>query len=139
MTASQIHAFFKSYADAFSRSAIDEICGKWAYPAYMVARGKRASLNEVEFRKNTEALCKFYRAQRVSRADKEVLELTRLTPTIASVRTADTVFDEGGEIITSWEHVYLLSQTDDGLRAVAAMPDAELEAWQARGTPLGPW
>jgi len=139
MTAASIQRFFQSYADAFSRSDIDDICEKWAYPAYFVANGHRASLAAPEFKKNTEALCQFYALRGVARAEKEVIEISRLTGSTISVRTADTLFDAAGDEIVAWEHVYLLSDTTDGPRVVAAMPDAELAAWRDRGTPLGSW
>jgi hypothetical protein len=53
------------------------------------------------------------------------------------VRTADALFDREGGLITSWEHVYVLSETPSGLRAVAAFPDNELRAWRDVGEPMG--
>lgn len=139
MTAIEVHRFFKEYAGAFSRFSVDEIVAHWAYPAFMVGRGKQAALNEAEFRHNTVSPCRFYKERGTARAEKKVIELRPLTATTASARTADTLVDGRGEEIARWEHAYLLSETSDGLKVVAAMPDGELEAWAARGTPLGSW
>ncbi len=131
MTALEIDAFFKAYAGAFSRLAVDEICNKWAYPAYFVANGRRASLTEDAFRVNTEALCRFYQARGVALAEKQVLEISRLAASTVSVRTADTLSSADGGKIAAWEHVYLVSDTENGPRVVTAMADAELAAWRA--------
>ena len=139
MTAAQVEDFFKRYADAFSRFDIDEICTMWAYPAYIAGRGKRASLTEDEFRANTAALCAFYDRQGMKKARKQVVELARLIGGTTAVRTADQVFDGEGSVIAAWEHVYVLSETTDGIKAITALPDEELDAWDARGTPMGSW
>jgi hypothetical protein len=137
MTAAQVDAFFQDYAGAFSRRDVDRICQLWDYPAFMSYEGRQAALDRDAFRTNTEALCAFYDRQGLARAEKQVLELARLTATTASVRTEDRLYDAAGRLIAQWEHVYLLSETADGLRAAAALPDNELAAWRARGTPLG--
>jgi hypothetical protein len=137
MTAAQVDAFFKGYAEAFSREDVDEICALWDYPAFMSYEGRQAVLDRDQFRKTTFALCAFYRARGLARAEKQVLELARLTPTTASVRTEDRLYNSTGELIAAWEHVYLLSDTAQGIKAVAALPDNELRAWRERGTPLG--
>jgi hypothetical protein len=137
MTASEIDNFFQSYAAAFSRRDVDAICGLWDYPGFMSYQGKQAVLEREAFRRNTESLCAFYAARGLARAEKQVLEIGRLTDTTASVRTADTLFDAQGELITRWEHVYVLSETAQGLKAVAAFPDNELKAWRDLGAPMG--
>jgi ketosteroid isomerase-like protein len=139
MMAREVGAFLQSYARAFSDFDVDAICRSWAYPAYFVARGRRAALDAEAFRANTQALCTFYRARGMTEATKELLEITCISPGTALVRTADVLRGGDGGTIAAWEHVYLLSHTADGLKLVAAMPDGELAAWQARGTPLGDW
>ena len=137
MTAGQVHSFFKKYAQAFTDGDVDAICGLWDYPAFMSYDGRQAVLDAESFRVNTRSLMTFYKAQGVVRAEKEVLELTRLTETTASVRTSDTVFDQDGNVVAEWEHVYLLSDTPTGIKVSTALPDGELRAWRSRGTPLG--
>jgi hypothetical protein len=78
---SEAQDFFTGYAKAFSDMDVDEVCARWSYPAFMAARGKQATLDEAAFRTNTVAQCDFYRAQGVARAEKQVLELVRLTET----------------------------------------------------------
>jgi len=137
MTAAQVDAFFQNYAAAFSREDVNEICALWDYPAFMSYDGRQAVLDRDQFRQNTVALCAFYRARDLARAEKQVLEIARLTPTTASVRTEDRLYNSGGALIADWEHVYLLSDTPNGIKAVVALPDNELRAWRDLGTPLG--
>jgi hypothetical protein len=139
MTMLEAQDFFTAYAKAFTAMDVDEVCARWSYPAFMAARGKQATLDEAAFRTNTVALCDFYRAQGVARAEKRVLELVRLTETTSTVRTADTLFDAKGDLVAAWEHVYLLTETPVGVRVAVALPDGELAAWRSRGTPLGSW
>jgi hypothetical protein len=60
-------------------------------------------------------------------------------PGLAFVRTADKLTDGDDTVVAEWEHGYLVSETLNGLKVVAAMPDQELDAWERRGTPLGSW
>lgn len=137
MTAAQVDAFFQGYAAAFSALDVGRVCELWDYPAFFSYGGRQDGLDREGFRRNTESLCEFYRRQGLARAEKQVLELTRLTPTTAAARTEDRLYDAAGALIAAWEHVYLLSDTPAGLKVCAALPDNELAAWRARGTPLG--
>lgn len=130
---------FRSYSDAFARFDAAAISAHWAYPAYFCARGKRASLAEPEFRANVEALCAFYRAQGVKRVAATLRQVEWLSDSLALARTHYRLADGAGAPVAEWDHHYLVSATDDGLKLVAAMPDDELDAWAARGTPLGQW
>jgi hypothetical protein len=137
VTAAQVHDFFADYADAFSSRSVDRIQALWSFPAFMCFGGKQAVLDSDGFRANTVKLCAFYDAQGVVRAEKQVLELSRLTETTASVRTADILRGADDGVVAEWEHVYLLVETVDGIRIAAALPDNEVRAWRERGTPLG--
>jgi hypothetical protein len=137
MTAAQVDAFFQDYAAAFSRLDVDCICELWDYPAFFSYEGRQDGLDSEGFRANTVSLCDFYRRQGLARAEKQVLELSRLTPTTAAARTLDRLYDAHSALIAEWEHVYLLSDTPAGIKVCAALPDNELAAWRARGTPLG--
>lgn len=130
---------FDDYAAAFGRGDVDSVCAMWAYPAFVVARGRRSALDAEAFRANSEALVAFYRGQGVVRAEKRVLACEALFEGLRLVRTADRLSGADGREIAHWEHAYLVSDTADGPRLVAAMPDGELDAWTARGTPLGSW
>ena len=136
MTAAQVHSFFKDYADAFSRGSVERIQASWSFPALMCFGGRQSVLDSEAFRANAVKLCAFYAAQGVVRADKDILELNRLTETTASVRTADVLRDADGGVVAEWEHVYLLVETADGIRVAAALPDNEIRAWREHGTPL---
>ena len=139
MTEHDVKHFFDGYANAFSRSAAAEICEHWAYPAFFSARGQSASLNREDFEANTEALCGFYQSQGVARVEKTVVSFVPLTRTIASATVTYRLYDREDKKIAGWDHIYLLSETAEGIKAVVALPDQELDAWTARGTPLGQW
>ena len=111
----------------------------WAFPAYFCARGKRAALAEDEFRANSASLCDFYRARGVASIGTEVTGVQAISESVAMVTTHFRLDDATGARIAEWDHIYLLSATESGLRLVAGLPDAELDAWAARGTPLGSW
>jgi hypothetical protein len=139
MTTAQLDALFAGYAEAFTCGDVDRICDSWAYPATITGRGKRASLDAAAFRANIHALLAFYRAQGVASARKRVLRFDEQFDGTALVRTKDRLADAGGAPIASWEHVYIVTDTTEGPRVIMAMADGELDAWQARGTPLGSW
>jgi hypothetical protein len=139
VTRTQVEAFFDDYAEAFSRRDIDRICELWAYPAFMAARGKAASLDAAQFRSNTEKLCAFYAGRGLARAAKRVLEMHALTSAIAAIVTEDLLYNQHGGEIAKWRHGYLVSEGDAGLAVIAAFPEAELDAWQMQGARLGSW
>ena len=136
MTALQVHDFFEGYVRAFVDRDIDGICVRWDYPAVLVSGGRQVALDREAFRRNLIRLCAFYDAQGLARAEKKVIGLVTLTETTAAVRTRDRVSNASGALIAEWEHAYLMSDTADGLKVAAALPDDENRAWRERGTPL---
>jgi hypothetical protein len=138
MNAEDLELFFQAYAVVLTGFDVDAASRFWAFPAFIAYDGQRAALDAETFRANTAALFTFYRAQGVTWASKQLVEITPLTETVAAVTTADAVHGASGAAILSWRHVYLISETQDGLRLVGAFPDAERAAWRARGTPMGP-
>ena len=138
MTVAQVEAFFECYAQAFTRLDVAAVCDLWAYPAYIASPDNRTSLTEAEFRSNTHALCDFYKRQGMASANARVLDVLPLTDNAASVRTAYELRDNDGTAIAKWVHGYLLSETRDGLRIVASLPDEEIAVWNARGAALAP-
>lgn len=136
MVAALVDALFRDYADAVTDGAVDRIQAMWSFPAFMMFDGHQVVLDEAAFRENTERLCAFYRGQGMVRADYDVLEILCLTPTTASVRTIVRLYDADESIVTEWAHVHLLSDTDDGLKIAAALPDEEMRAWSARETSM---
>ena len=133
-----IAAFFQAYAAAFSAFDVDAIADLWEYPAYLTAEDRSATYSDVaSFRENTVMLCEFYQSQGVAEATKELIGIQELYPTVVQARTKDRLFDSEGKLVTEWEHVYLLRQTDSGWKAVVAIADGEVAAWRNRGTALG--
>jgi len=56
------------------------------------------------------------------------LEIKLLGEGVAVVITRDELFGGAGEEIARWEHAYLVRETADGLRAIAAVADNEVKA-----------
>ena len=137
MTAEAIHAYFRDYVGAFSRGDVDAVVGLWRFPATISTRERTVAFDEPGFRKNVEALCSFYRRQGMAEARKTVSASLHLAPNVASVTTEDSLLDGTGNLIAAWSHGYLLREDEDGIHAIAAIADGEVEAWAARGTPLG--
>ena len=130
---------FDAYADAFGRGDAKAVAALWAFPAFFAARGRSAALDEASFRANAEALIAFYSKVGVRHFEKRVIGAEMLFEGLRLVRTADRATGSGGRALAAWEHLYLVSRTAAGLRVAAAFPDAELDAWDANGTPLGSW
>ncbi len=138
MTRKSVEDFFAAYAAAFSRLDVDGIVALWSLPALITTAERSGCFADREaFRRNTEALCAFYRAQGLSRAKKTVVRIHPLGDGVAAVTTRDEVFDARGRRIARWQHAYLIRKTAEGLRSIAAVADGEMRAWNARGTPLG--
>lgn len=150
MVAALVDALFRDYGEAVSSGAIERVQQMWSFPAFMMFDGRQVVLDAAGFRENFERLDAFYRGHGMARIDYDVIELLCLTPTTASVRTIVRLFDAEDRIVTQWAHVHLLSDTEDGLKIAAALPDEEIRAWdalamtpggrdrRARVTPFGP-
>jgi hypothetical protein len=136
MTAPQVNAFFQDYVAAFVAQDIDHICSMWTYPAFMVFDGRQRVFEPEPFRDNAVRLCRFYVAQGMSRATKELVDLVPLTVTTAAVTTLDTMYRTDDTTIARWRHAYLLSESADRLSIVAAMPDDENRAWRELRAPM---
>ena len=132
-----IHELYRTYADAFARFDAEAIVAHWAFPAFSCARGHRAAMEEDAFRANLDALIAFYRRQGVADVKATVRRVQTLFAGLDLVTVRYCLADATGQPVAEWEHLYLVSDTGEGRRLVAAFSDGELDAWQARGTPLG--
>ncbi|MCA1827202.1 MAG: hypothetical protein ABR567_08425 [Myxococcales bacterium] len=138
MTRKAVQEFFAAYAEAFSHGDTEAIGQLWSLPALITAAQRSMCFADAEaFAKNTAAVCAFYREQGVVEARKTVLDVKDVGDTVAVVITRDEVVDASGREIARWKHAYLVRETPAGLRAIAAIADEEVQAWKARGTPLG--
>ena len=135
----EIDSLFHSYARAFAQFDAAPVVAHWAFPAFFCARGKRAALDEDGFRVNVEAVIAFYRAQGAAEVQASVVRVQPLFEGLELVAVHYRLADATGNAVADWEHLYLASQTEAGRRLVAAFADGELDAWEARGTPLGGW
>jgi hypothetical protein len=135
---SDIALFFHAYASAFTSCDVEAIGDLWAYPAFLTAGERTATYPDGEaFNGNTEKLCEFYRAQGMHEAEKEVISIQELYPSIVQARTKDILRDKNGDVIAEWEHVYLLREYTDGWKAITAVADGEIAEWARRGASVG--
>jgi len=130
MTTPQVDALFQKYVRAFVEQDIESICSMWKYPAYMVYDDKRLVFDRQSFKDNAVRLCRFYADQGMARADKDVVDVVRLTATTAAARTIDRMYRADGTVLAEWMHAYLLSEVAGAISIVAAMPDDETRAWR---------
>lgn len=124
-----IDAYFQAYAKAFSAFDTRAVTRLWHFPAFISTSGHSVAFdNPAAFEANTEALCRFYKAQGMVRAEKSLLTVTPLYDGVVLARTADRLMGMDGSLIADWEHCYLLRRMQAGWRAVAAVADGELAA-----------
>ena len=132
-----LDAFYASYAEAFSAFDADAVSAHWDMPALLVSAKRTVTLDVEAFRANTNGLFAFYRRQGVARATAQVLATDAPFPDLATVRVLYTMLDADGATIVAFESVYMLRHGAAGWRATVGVPDGEIAAWAARGTPLG--
>ncbi|MFN3211792.1 MAG: hypothetical protein ACE37M_01690 [Henriciella sp.] len=135
---SELEAWCRSYVDAFERYDANAIAAHWTFPALTTQAGRSfAFQSEEHFAKNTSRLLGFYQAQHVERVHREVDDILIMGPNAVSMTVSDQMMDAAGAGIASWQAAYVLQRVDGGWKAVAAVADGEVDAWAARGTPLG--
>jgi hypothetical protein len=83
------------------------------------------------FRGHLVKLMDFYRRQGVARSEGRLLEASELFPNVAQARMAYRMLGNDGDLIASWEHVYILRCTDRW-RVTLTIADGEMAAWGPR-------
>jgi len=87
MTRELVEQFFEQYAAAFSRGDVEEIGRLWMLPAFITTPNQSGCFMDADaFRKNTEALCAFYRDQGLFRAKKTIIQINQLCGGVAATR-----------------------------------------------------
>ncbi len=139
MTHAEAQSHFDAYADAFQRRDWDAIADVWAYPCMISdQRGGYAFRDRDGFRRNLERLGAFYAAQGVVGAAAQVRDVDAEYDGVARVRVDYRLTDASGETIIAWPTDYVLRQQTDGRwTACFGIADGEMNAWAARGTPMG--
>jgi hypothetical protein len=138
MTPARIQTLFSDYARASLDSDVERMASFWAFPAVVIHKDRQVALDPQAFHKNFGDHCRFYEAQGVANAEKELIDLVTLNDTTTAVRTKDWLFDTHGMVIAEWESAYLLNESAGEPKISAAMPAGEIEMWKSRGTPLPP-
>lgn len=132
-----VEAFLQTYVDAFVREDVEAVVACWQFPAIISTPAATVVLDEPMFRKNTATLFRFYRDQGMADATSLLSGFQSLGAKVASVTVDYELRDRAGTVVAAWRNGYLLREAGGAIHAIAAVADAELEAWAARGTPLG--
>lgn len=133
-----LQAWCNSYIAAFNAFDASMIGQHWAFPALITQTGKSVVFADRGlFDGNTEKLLSFYRQQGVSKAERVVTDYVVMNADTVAMTVSDVLTDVAGDAIVSWNAAYLLQRRDEGWRAIMAAADGEIEAWAARGSPLG--
>ena len=69
--------------------------------------------------------------------ERRVIDLLNLNAGAVSMTVQDRMLDTNRQELAGWQAAYVLQRFDGAWRAVAAVADGEVDAWAARGTPLG--
>lgn len=135
---SELEAWCASYVAAFERSDSKLIAEHWIFPAVTTQAGQSFAFKSAEhFEKNTDRLLGFYQRQGVVSVHRRVLNHFDMSPTAVAMTVADEMRNASGAALASWGAAYVLQRNQGEWRAVAAIADGEVDAWAARGTPLG--
>ncbi|MEL7540408.1 MAG: hypothetical protein AAGJ51_05855 [Pseudomonadota bacterium] len=134
----ELENWCRSYIGAFADYDAVGISQHWTFPALTTQAGRSFVFKSDEhFAKNTARLLEFYRSQAVARVEREVVDCGLLHQDVASMVVADVMLTERNDPIASWQAAYVLQRVDGAWKAVMAVADGEINAWAARGTPLG--
>ncbi len=134
----ELSLWCQSYVTAFSAYDAPAISAHWRFPALIVQGERVLTFKSSEhFNMNTDALLGFYKTQNVASAKRTLLDCLSMGPDTASMTVADRMLTPEGIVIVEWKAAYVLSRLSDGWKAVMAVADGEVNAWAARGTPLG--
>ncbi|MEM7458141.1 MAG: hypothetical protein AAF331_01640 [Pseudomonadota bacterium] len=134
----ELENWCQSYVSAFADYDAERISQHWTFPALTTQAGRSFVFKSDEhFAKNTARLLEFYRSQAVARVERKIVDCGLLHQDAASMVVSDVMFTERNDPIASWQAAYVLQRVDGAWKAVMAVADGEIDAWAARGTPLG--
>ena len=133
-----LEAWCRSYVAAFESYDAEAIASHWTFPALTTQAGRSFTFKSAEhFAKNTGLLLGFYKAQAVESVERRVVDLLSMSADAVSMTVQDRMLRGDGQEIATWQAAYVLQRVDGAWKAVAAVADGEVDAWAARGTPLG--
>ena len=135
---SALAAWCASYVRAFEAYDADAIAAHWTYPSLTTQAGRSFAFKSDEhFSKNTSRLLGFYKAQDVRRVVRHIVDAQAINLDTARMTVSDEMLNSADEPLAEWQATYIMQRVDDAWKAVMAIADGEVEAWAARGTPLG--
>lgn len=123
--------FFRSYVEAFARRDVDALCALWEPVGLFPTPAGNFAMDAQTFRGHLVRLMDFYRKQGVAHPEGRLLDASELFPNVAQARLAYRMLAEDGDLIASWEHVYILRRKDRW-QVTLAISDGEMAAWGPR-------
>ena len=133
-----MEAWCASYVAAFERSDAEAIAEHWTFPAITTQAGQSFAFKSAEhFQKNTDRLLGFYQRQGVVSVHRKIQSHFDMSTIAVAMTVADEMRNASGVVLASWHAAYVLQRHQNKWHAVAAIADGEVDAWAARGTPLG--
>jgi hypothetical protein len=134
----ELGGLWRAYAGAFQTGDMDSVLPIFAEPCVVHTRlSTSLYLKRADIGANNNRLLAFYRSQGVVRAEATILEVDPVHRHFVQLFVRYRLLDGAGEDVVSFTTVYGLKQ--DGERWVVhqVIAQDEIEAWTARGTPLG--
>lgn len=134
----QLDTWCASYVRAFEAFDVEAIGAHWAFPALILSGNQHLSLPDADqFNHNTSMLVGFYKAQHVALVERSVISVMPMGAASVAMQVHDKMMSIDAEPIASWTSAYVLRRVKASWRAIFADAAGEVEAWAARGTPLG--
>ena len=134
----ELGGLWRAYASAFQTGDMDSVLPIFAEPCMVHTRlGSSVYMKRSDISVNNKMLLAFYRSQGVVRAEATITEIDPLHRHFVQVFVNYRLINADNADVVSFTTVYGLKQ--DGERWVIhqVIAQDELEAWAARGTPMG--
>ena len=134
----ELSKWCQSYVGAFNAYDAEEIGRHWMFPALIISAGRSWVFQDAEnFTRNTNTLLAFYEREGVARAERKLVSCMEMSEDVVAMVIADRMYTATDALIVQWRASYVMQKMHTGWFAVCAAADGEVEAWRARGTPLG--
>ncbi|ACT58067.1 hypothetical protein [Hirschia baltica] len=133
----EIQTYFNDYADAFASYDFKAIRNMWSLPCLVTSNKRNLAFSDpTEFLESLTKLGTFGKSVGMTKMQKIVVENCEIAPETVSAITKDTIFNQDGEVIVSWEQTYILQRIDNQWKAIATISTGEVTSWAAMGSKL---
>lgn len=127
MNAAKLHLFFDEYASAFARYDAQALADLFAFPLHVVSDTEDITPTSIPNRDGWLGVLRWlldaYRALGVAGSEPLALDLTEVTPRLASVRAHWELRRQDGSRIYDFMAIYTLAQVGEAWRIAAVAHD----------------